>query len=107
MTFGSVIGQYPVGERPAKLARVSFGVLWLGLLVFRGLKPTFYERSRFMSVFLKSAAKNAAIVFQGVGKSFARHAGQMLIRERVMLLLRNRSEERRVGKECRSRWSPY
>jgi len=22
-------------------------------------------------------------------------------------LLRNRSEERRVGKECRSRWSPY
>src|ERR1035441_443023 len=94
MTFGSVIGQYPVGERPAKLARVSFGVLWLGLLVFRGLKPTFYERSRFMSVFLKSAAKNAAIVFQGVGKSFARHAGQMLIRERVMLLLRNRHAER-------------
>src|SRR2546425_10766414 len=23
------------------------------------------------------------------------------------LLLRRRSEERRVGKECRSRWSPY
>src|SRR5256884_6549075 len=23
------------------------------------------------------------------------------------LRLRNRSEERRVGKECRSRWSPY
>ena len=23
------------------------------------------------------------------------------------LLSRNRSEERRVGKECRSRWSPY
>ena len=22
-------------------------------------------------------------------------------------LIRNRSEERRVGKECRSRWSPY
>ena len=22
-------------------------------------------------------------------------------------LLQNRSEERRVGKECRSRWSPY
>src|SRR5437016_11844046 len=26
---------------------------------------------------------------------------------RAGLLLRNRSEERRVGKECRSRWSPY
>ena len=24
-----------------------------------------------------------------------------------LLLLRSRSEERRVGKECRSRWSPY
>ena len=23
------------------------------------------------------------------------------------LMFRNRSEERRVGKECRSRWSPY
>ena len=31
-------------------------------------------------------------------------------REPVYALLRNpktRSEERRVGKECRSRWSPY
>ena len=25
----------------------------------------------------------------------------------VMLIMTNRSEERRVGKECRSRWSPY
>ena len=27
--------------------------------------------------------------------------------EQAVLLLRQRSEERRVGKECRSRWSPY
>ena len=27
--------------------------------------------------------------------------------EYVVLLLASRSEERRVGKECRSRWSPY
>ena len=25
----------------------------------------------------------------------------------IVLLARLRSEERRVGKECRSRWSPY
>ena len=25
----------------------------------------------------------------------------------IPALLRDRSEERRVGKECRSRWSPY
>src|SRR2546430_3649938 len=28
-------------------------------------------------------------------------------RERQIRRLRRRSEERRVGKECRSRWSPY
>ena len=27
--------------------------------------------------------------------------------ERIITAARNRSEERRVGKECRSRWSPY
>ena len=30
-----------------------------------------------------------------------------LIEERTRLLAEARSEERRVGKECRSRWSPY
>ena len=31
------------------------------------------------------------------------------VRERVRLVIKPipRSEERRVGKECRSRWSPY
>ena len=31
--------------------------------------------------------------------------GKMVARTGVMFLMR--SEERRVGKECRSRWSPY
>src|SRR5258705_11421195 len=30
-----------------------------------------------------------------------------LLRQRLDLILQLRSEERRVGKECRSRWSPY
>ena len=30
-----------------------------------------------------------------------------VIAEREKLLVQTRSEERRVGKECRSRWSPY
>src|SRR2546426_36738 len=33
--------------------------------------------------------------------------GQLSRRERRFGPKRNRSEERRVGKECRSRWSPY
>ena len=31
----------------------------------------------------------------------------VVYRIRRILKLRKRSEERRVGKECRSRWSPY
>src|SRR5688572_32263201 len=32
---------------------------------------------------------------------------QRVIREELGYVYRARSEERRVGKECRSRWSPY
>ena len=34
------------------------------------------------------------------------HAGAMKFKE-IVEAESNRSEERRVGKECRSRWSPY
>ena len=33
--------------------------------------------------------------------------GSVIIRDNKILEVTNRSEERRVGKECRSRWSPY
>ena len=50
----------------------------------------------------------AIIVFAVIERSVERGGGAPLISERV---LRERSEERRVGKECqstcRSRWSPY
>ena len=37
------------------------------------------------------------------------HVGHLMIAEAVWdeFKLDKRSEERRVGKECRSRWSPY
>src|SRR3989441_420907 len=35
------------------------------------------------------------------------YADMAFKRERSPALFRRRSEERRVGKECRSRWSPY
>src|SRR2546425_7395611 len=38
-----------------------------------------------------------------LGQKFQRRLGQF----RQLLLRDRRSEERRVGKECRSRWSPY
>src|SRR2546426_8959564 len=36
-----------------------------------------------------------------------RAALRMIRRHRILELYLTRSEERRVGKECRSRWSPY
>ena len=33
--------------------------------------------------------------------------GELSLNEEGFLLTSSRSEERRVGKECRSRWSPY
>ena len=38
-------------------------------------------------------------------KAFLFHQGDPA--EAVYIVLSGRSEERRVGKECRSRWSPY
>ena len=45
-----------------------------------------------------SAARNKRAVFQNV---------RALLREAQDDVIVLRSEERRVGKECRSRWSPY
>ena len=33
--------------------------------------------------------------------------GHKLLKDKRDELMKQRSEERRVGKECRSRWSPY
>src|SRR5258708_40366612 len=35
------------------------------------------------------------------------HFGLEQVKKRILEYLAVRSEERRVGKECRSRWSPY
>ena len=46
----------------------------------------------------------------GVGKtttSAALAAGFSMAGKKVLCIDLDRSEERRVGKECRSRWSPY
>ena len=48
---------------------------------------------------LALAGLQFTIAFQNIDTS------QMLVRMLVVAIVR--SEERRVGKECRSRWSPY
>src|SRR5256886_4260769 len=39
--------------------------------------------------------------------NFSIHPEFMMARQNLGHCIRQRSEERRVGKECRSRWSPY
>src|SRR5258708_5589233 len=45
-----------------------------------------------------------AILVSVIQKAIPCRAGTQIISERILAI---RSEERRVGKECRSRWSPY
>ena len=42
----------------------------------------------------------------GIATAFAKEGANLVLTSIVQEEL-NRSEERRVGKECRSRWSPY
>src|SRR5260370_33630360 len=49
------------------------------------------------------AVRGVDIVLDEYRDAMKRPAGAL----RLALLVERRSEERRVGKECRSRWSPY
>ena len=50
--------------------------------------------------------KNAPILILGLAALILVDYFQLFIPELYRMVI-NRSEERRVGKECRSRWSPY
>ena len=45
--------------------------------------------------------------YTGPKTRIARKFGEAIFGADKVLSKKNRSEERRVGKECRSRWSPY
>jgi len=64
----------------------------------------------FLSVSLAAAFDNGLEEAQGYMDGFAKNTGWKA--EHILLvagkhIIFTRSEERRVGKECRSRWSPY
>src|SRR2546430_8662275 len=46
-------------------------------------------------------------VVERIIQEFDKPIQQVLIEARFVTISKPRSEERRVGKECRSRWSPY
>ena len=55
--------------------------------------------------------KNLDLAIQQIAKDYGEGAIMRLGDEKIVdidvIPTGNRSEERRVGKECRSRWSPY
>ena len=82
-----------------------FGALTLALQDERFIKwkPT---------VLYAGMALTLAVALWGFGRNFLQMmlGSQLALPENVwrkLCLGRSRSEERRVGKECRSRWSPY
>src|SRR3712207_9465725 len=85
----------PKGQRP--VARVRRRYEWLYLYAF--VRPSTGEVR-----WLILPTVNVE-VFSLALSQFAKEVGAS--KERRLLLVLDRSEERRVGKECRSRWSPY
>ena len=59
------------------------------------------ERGSFTAIIGKSGCGKSTLL-QALGGLDAPTSGQVLLEGQSL-----RSEERRVGKECRSRWSPY
>ena len=57
-----------------------------------------------VKVFGGQSASSGNIIVRQRGTKFYPGRGTMIGRDHTILA---RSEERRVGKECRSRWSPY
>ena len=68
------------------------------------------EQSKFRSSFHLKEKDKAYIREKGMD-TIRRHAEDFIAKREAPAVIPNdgkqRSEERRVGKECRSRWSPY
>ena len=78
--------------------------LGIGMYSFTGNKKTPYLKNIFTIkskvLFIKKVKKDSFV-------SYGRHYTLPADSTYTVLPITTRSEERRVGKECRSRWSPY
>ena len=89
------------------------GLIFVDLRDRTGLVQLSFDDSTDKAIFEKAASLRAEYVVAAVGTVREREAktnkiatGDVEIYVTELRLLA-RSEERRVGKECRSRWSPY
>src|SRR3989441_3170496 len=92
------------GFLDSSLDRLSDMVVFVGLMVFYARNTEFHST---LNVFLAGTGMMGSVMV-----SYASARAESLIPKCDVGFLRRpervvRSEERRVGKECRSRWSPY
>src|SRR5574340_1204624 len=85
-------------QRTPLCPRVATGISWSSLCGLKGVKlpEAFGERSRDWSLG-HAGDEGPHLSMTGESRGCSRAAAPVC----------GRSEERRVGKECRSRWSPY
>ena len=68
-------------------------------------KITYYRKKAMLSQ--EALAEKVGVSRQAVSKWETGESQPELNKMAALAQALNRSEERRVGKECRSRWSPY
>ena len=102
-TYGFDISQ------PAKDAREAVQWLYFGYLAAiktqNGAAMSVGRISTFLDIYIERDIK-AGVLTESEAQELIDH---MVLKFRMVKFarIRSRSEERRVGKECRSRWSPY
>src|SRR3712207_2565716 len=105
-------GDTPLVEAPRLSEKIGASLY----LKFEGMNPTASFKDRGMTVALSRAvaAGSRACVCASTGNTAAAAAAysaragiRCFVVVPVGKIALGRSEERRVGKECRSRWSPY
>ena len=83
----------------------------LNTLKFERLDPSVFKKiartgmSEDMTT--RAAYSSDASIFRRIPKAVIEPKSVDDIRDGIEIAKQRRSEERRVGKECRSRWSPY
>src|SRR2546422_11476418 len=77
--------------------------------VFMVISPAEVYLEGLIDMAAKRGLKTVAIVNEDTlfSKAAASGAADLAKKKGMQVVFQERSEERRVGKECRSRWSPY
>ena len=105
-------------EKPDAIAGVATGAIGIGMLVadyldlpFIYVRPEAKKHGRKNQIEGEIEKGKKVFVVDGASADsillVARTSGKSGESNGISVFVANRSEERRVGKECRSRWSPY